>query len=538
MARLDPLAPDPGLNLPRFGHAPALWLALPLLLGCALDQAWRPEAGPMLLGGTCGLVLGAWAVARSALALAALALAALLLGAAWHQARTPPPGSVELRRPFVELSVRIERAQERRDGEGWTGLGWVTDRDDRLFRRRLALSVRGPTPADGAELKISGHLSNLPAAPEGYDAWVRSQGASLRLNGGRILGELAPASGFSRWCQARRRLLEAWLRELPWADPDGGALLAATMLGRTALLPTEAKEAFGVTGTLHLFAISGLHIAGMAAALLWTARRLRLPDIPAGLAVLAALWLYVQVTGASPSAVRAWIMTAFVWAGRVGERDTPGLQSLALACATTLLLDPGAVGDAGFQLSYAAVLAILAAGAPAAELATAPTTAQRLTPPGAAGFAQRWRWRARRFLRAGLCISCAATIAGAPLTLAHFGHASAGGLLVNLLLVPLSEVPLVLGMASTALSVWPASLPVARWLNGGAAAALDGMAALAELAAQVPWPDLASERTSTTAGATGALLLAACFLAQAESRSVARLLGIPAGLLLVWFALA
>jgi len=538
MARLDPLAPDPGLNLPRFGHAPALWLALPLLLGCALDQAWRPEAGAMLLGGACALVLGAWAVARAPLALAALALAAVLLGAAWHQARTPPPGPVELRRPFVELSVRIERAQERRDGEGWTGLGWVTDRDDRLFRRRLALSVRGPTPADGAELKISGHLSNLPADPEGYDAWVRSQGASLRLNGGRILGELAPAPDFSRWCQARRRLLEAWLRELPWADPDGGALLAATMLGRTALLPTEAKEAFGVTGTLHLFAISGLHIAGMAAALLWTARRLRLPAIPAGLAVLAALWLYVQVTGASPSAVRAWIMTAFVWAGRVGERDTPGLQSLALACAATLLLDPGAVGDAGFQLSYAAVLAILAAGAPAAELATAPTIAQRLTPPGAVGFARRWHWRARRFLRAGLCISCAATIAGAPLTLAHFGHASAGGLLVNLILVPLSEVPLVLGMASTALSVWPPLLPVARWLNGGAAAALDGMAALAGLAAEVPWPDLTGERVSTTAGAIGALLLVACFLAQAESRSAARLLGIPAGLLLAWFALA
>jgi predicted membrane metal-binding protein len=143
-----------------------------------------------------------------------------------------------------------------------------------------------------------------------------------------------------------------------------------------------------------------------------------------------------------------------------------------------------------------AVLAILAAGAPAAELATATTIAQRLTPPGAVGFARRWRWRARRFLRAGLCISCAATIAGAPLTLAHFGHASAGGLLVNLILVPLSEVPLVLGMASTALSVWPPLLPVARWLNGGAAAALDGMAALAGLAAEVPWPDLTGERVS------------------------------------------
>ena len=109
---------------------------------------------------------------------------------------------------------------------------------------------------------------------------------------------------------------------------------------------------------------------------------------------------------------------------------------------------------------------------------------------------------------------------------------------MNLALVPLAEVPLVLGMASTAGSVWPASLPLARWLNGGAALALDGMTALAELAARVPWPDLASERMPAATGATGALLLAACFLAQAESRSVARLLGVPAGLLLVWFALA
>jgi competence protein ComEC len=538
MARLDPLAPDPGLNLPRFGHAPALWLALPLLLGCALDQAWRPAPGTMLLGGTIAAALGwVWA-GRERLAPFALALAGLLLGAAWHHVRTPPTGPIELRRPFVEVSVMVERAQERRDGEGWTGLGWVTERDNRLFRRRLALSVRGPTPADGAELKLAGHLAPLPPDARGYDAWARSQGASLRLNGGRVLGELAPATGFSRWCQERRRLLEVWLRSLPWADPEGGALLAATMLGRTALLPTEAKAAFGATGTLHLFAISGLHIAGMAAALLWAARRLRLPALPAGLGVLAALWLYVQVTGASPSSVRAWIMTAFVWAGRAGERDTPGVQSLALACAATLLLDPGAVGDAGFQLSYAAVLAILVAGAPAAELAAAPPPDQRLTAPSAVGFGRRTRWRLRRFLRAGLCISCAATIAGAPLTLAHFGQASAGGLLVNLALVPLSELPLVLGMASTALSVWPATLPVARWFNGGAALALDGMTALAELAAQVPWPGVTSDRISATAGATGALLLAACFLAQAEARSVSRLLGLPAAGLALWLALA
>ena len=78
MARLDPLAPDSGLNLPRFGHAPALWLALPLLLGCALDQGWRPEAGAMLVGGAFALVVGAWAVERTPLALTALGVALLI----------------------------------------------------------------------------------------------------------------------------------------------------------------------------------------------------------------------------------------------------------------------------------------------------------------------------------------------------------------------------------------------------------------------------------------------------------------------------
>lgn len=538
MARLDPLAPDPGLNQHRFGHAPALWLALPLLVGCALDLAWSPDAALLLLGGAVLLTLAWGAAADARLSLVALALAGIALGAAWHQVTAPPRGPVELRRPFAELSILVEQANARRDGGGWTGLGWVTDRDGGLFRRRVALSVRGAPPAAGAELKIAGHLANLPPDPRGYDAWVCSQGASLRLNGGRVLGELAPASRFSRWCQRTQGELETWLRTLPWADPDGGALLAATMLGRTALLPADAKAAFGETGTLHLFAISGLHIAGMAAALLWAARRLRLPALPAGVLVLALLWLYVEITGASPSSVRAWIMTAFVWAGRVGERSTPALQSLALACACTLLLSPEAIGDAGFQLSYAAVLAILAAGAPAAELAAAPTPEQRLTAPSAAGPARRWRWRFRRFLVAGFCVSSAATIAGTPLTLAHFGRAAWGGILVNIALVPLSELPLVLGLASAALSPWPALLPVASWLNGGAALALDAMTWLAAQAARLPWPEPSPGPVAPATGALGAAALAACFLAQAEARSARRLLGGPAALLALWFAVA
>jgi competence protein ComEC len=537
MARPNSLEQD-SLTFDRFGHCPALWLALPLLLGCSLDAWIGVDPGPWLAFGTVAGVI-AWASrTRALLASIMVVIAGTCLGAAWHQLRTPPAETPVVRRPFVELAVKIERASPRADGEGWNGLGWITDRDGPFFRRRVALSARGECPAEGVELMLAGGLVAIKEDADGYDAWLRSQGATLKLRGGRVLGELAPASRFARWRQAQQHRLDAWLRKMPWDDPDGGALLAATMLGRTALLPADAKEAFATTGTLHLFAISGLHIAGMAAALLWLTRRARLPEIPAGVAILVLLWLYVQVTGASPSSVRAWIMAAFLWGGRVGERDTPALQSLALACAVTLILTPEACADAGFQLSYAAVLGIIVAGAPAADLCARPTEEEKLTPPEARTTTQKLRWRARKFLLGGLCVSLAATLAGTPLTLGHFGTASWGGVFVNLVLVPLSEIPLMLGMASIAcgMSDWLAT--PASWVNGLAGAWLHAMTWIADQAAQVPGISLHAQTRGAHAGPMGAAMIVVVFLAQCEAKSLWRLLGIPAGCLLAWMASA
>jgi competence protein ComEC len=384
---------------------------------------------------------------------------------------------------------------------------------------------------------IAGGLTAISADADGFDAWLRSQGATLKLRGGRVLGELAPPTRFALWRQAQQRRLERWLRTLPWDDPDGGALLAATMLGRTALLPADAKEAFATTGTLHLFAISGLHIAGMAAALLWLAKRARLPELPSGIVILALLWLYVQVTGASPSSVRAWIMAAFLWGGRASERATPTLQSLALACAVTLILTPDACTDAGFQLSYAAVLGIIAAGGPAANLCARPTEEERLTPREARTGAQRLRWRTRKFLLGGLCVSLAATLAGTPLTLGLFGSASWGGVFVNLVLVPLSEMPLMLGMASVACSASDWLAGPAAWINGLAAALLHLMTWIAQACALMPTVNIQLTLTDRWLGPLGGALLAAAFLSQAQSRSLARLLGIPAAILSGWLLL-
>ena len=412
----------------------------------------------------------------------------------------------------------------------------ITDKGE-FFRRRIAMSVKGGTPAQGCELKMSGWISAIDENPQGYDAWVKSQGATLKLGNGKIIGLLERPTDFAVWCQRTQIKLERWLSTLPWEDADGGALLSATLLGRTALLPPEAKVAFTQTGTLHLFAISGLHIAGMAAGMLWFIRKLHLPEKPLGVIILSLLWLYVEVTGVSPSSTRAWIMATFIWVGQVSERSTSTLQSLALACAFTLILQPEAINDPGFQLSYVAVVAIILVGAPAAQILNQPTTEEKLIPTKSQTWSQRGRWRMRKFLISGLCISAAATIAGLPLTLTYFQNASLGGIIVNLILVPLSEIPLVCGMISLFFYPWEKLLSLAQWINGAGVIILNIMTVIAELFARIPGLNLQGNPSWPASGPLCALILIGCFLIQAESKSVIKLFGIPALIVVSWIIL-
>jgi len=511
-------------------------LALPILLGESLDSFYPIPVFILLI---LSLFFLCWLwikIRRAQQSQIALVIVGILLGAAWHQVKLPPQNYLEVEEKLTELSIAIEHANTNREGSGWTGLGIITDKGA-FFRRRVALSVKGGTPAQGCELKMSGWISAIDENPQGYDAWVKSQGATLKLGNGKIIGLLEKPTEFAVWCQRTQIKLERWLSTLPWEDADGGALLSATLLGRTALLPPDAKVAFTQTGTLHLFAISGLHIAGMAAGMLWFIRKLHLPEKPLGVIILSLLWLYVEVTGVSPSSTRAWIMATFIWVGQVSERSTSTLQSLALACAFTLILQPEAINDPGFQLSYVAVVAIILVGAPAAQILNQPTTEEKLIPVKSQTWSQRGRWKMRKFLISGLCISAAATSAGLPLTLTYFQNASLGGIVVNLILVPLSEIPLVCGMISLFFYPWEKLLSLAQWINGAGVIILNIMTAIAEFFAKIPGLNLQGSPRWPTSGPICALILIGCFLIQAESKSVIKLFGIPALIVVSWIIL-
>jgi competence protein ComEC len=540
MERPDPLEPpSPALNPDRFGHSPALWLVLPLIIGGSLDLAFHPSSGIcLLIGGAC-LPLAGGLIAYSALYFRlTFLIGAILVSVAWHQLRLPPQNALSFEHRFGEFSLIVEQAHPKSRGSGWTGFGIITDRDDECFRCRVSLSAYGPCPTSGAEIKMSGHLKPLPKNSIGFDRWVVSQGATLKLTGGKNLGTLIPASKFNQWCQRQQNYLEQWWRTLPWSDETGASLLAATMLGRTSLLPETTRQAFMATGTLHLFAISGLHIAGMAGALLWIAKKLRLPATPAGIFILGLLWLYVEITGASPSSLRAWIMALVLWLGQRSERSTSALQSLALSAALTLLISPDALTDPGFQLSYLAVLAIITLGSNLSTALSRPSLTQRLT---ASSAYSAWQKKVNSFkegIVSAFCVAWSATLAGLPLTLFFFDQASWSGLLANLILVPLSEIPLIFGLASTALSPFPLLLPLAQWLNGIAAFHLRIMSLLAETFAEIPYAVLHYPIAQPWLGPLAALSWLGLCLSLANSRQLNQLLYFPCGLTLLWFILS
>jgi hypothetical protein len=107
MARPDPLEQD-SLTPHRFGHCPALWLALPLLLGCAIDAAAGISPGPWLLVGVLAAGLGWFTRRHAIMAGIAIVIAGTAIGAAWHQLRMPPQTPATVRRPFVEIPILVE----------------------------------------------------------------------------------------------------------------------------------------------------------------------------------------------------------------------------------------------------------------------------------------------------------------------------------------------------------------------------------------------------------------------------------------------
>ena len=231
-------------------------------------------------------------------------------------------------------------------------------------------------------------------------------------------------------------------------------LLWAMTLGWKTSLTDEVSEPFMRSGTMHIFAISGLHIALIAGILVALLRVAQLPRAWCGLVVVPLIWFYTAATGWQASAIRSTIMMTVIIAGWSLRRPSDLLNSLAASGLIILVWQPEQLFQASFQLSFFVVLSI-ALLMPSFEarwkqwLAPDPFLPDDLRPAW-----RRWLDRPLRWVATSTATSLAAWLGSLPIIAYYFHLFTPGSLLANLLVVPLSGAALACNLGALACGSW------------------------------------------------------------------------------------
>ncbi len=302
------------------------------------------------------------------------------------------------------------------------------------------------TPEFGDELKLFGIAEIIPPPrnPGEFDMcaylarhdvrrmlFVRypEDGALIRHGGGNPLLRLAQKS--RAWMQ------NALSRGLEDA-PEVQNFLSGIVLGLRHQTPDDIEEPFQQTGTLHLFAVAGLHV-GIVAALLWMlAMVARLSRKWAVALIIPLLLFYAAVTGLHVSSVRAAVMSSILLGGLFFERKVFVLNSLAAAAFFLLCWNTNELFSTGFQLSFAVVGAIILFADPFAGFLQRWTAPDPFLPRSLLRGPQRWMHAGFEWVCDGTGVSLAAWLGSLPLVLWYFYIVTPISLVANLIVVPIA----------------------------------------------------------------------------------------------------
>ena len=242
-------------------------------------------------------------------------------------------------------------------------------------------------------------------------------------------------------------ILEGWRGQLKTSlyhyldDKEAGAM-SAIVLGDRSHIPKEINMVFRHTGTGHILVIAGLHMAMMTVMIFFVLKLIRIPrSLQMGGSILL-LFIFAILTGGSVPVMRAAFMAAVVLASLAVEHESDSLNSVSLAALILLLMDARNLFDTGFQLSFAAVFAIVLLYGPIEK---------RLS------FCPKW-------LAAALAVSTAAWVGITPLQIAHFGTVAPIALIANIFIVPLLDFTVALGLP---LALAGLCMPTAAWVLAG-----------------------------------------------------------------------
>ena len=233
-------------------------------------------------------------------------------------------------------------------------------------------------------------------------------------------------SQFVRTIYSVRAKLETRIEE--YLHPPYASILSAILLGKRQKIPFALKDIFAKTGTLHILAISGLHVGIIYFALRIILKILRIRRNTAIILSVLFLVCFAILTGARASILRATTMFSILALGEIFKRKISIFNLIGLSCLVILMINPNQLFDIGFILSYSAVLSIVS---------MSPTFYRVLSKGSVSGRSDTVRKKAKQYLLGSLSVSFAAWLGLLPLIAYYFGLVSPIVVIANLVVVPL-----------------------------------------------------------------------------------------------------
>ena len=366
----------------------------------------------------------------------------------------------------------------------------IVDLEDGKIRVRYVVAVKNVTErhqtidVSGGLMLFVNQMANAPVAvvhdrliatgeiilPHGYQnpglintvAGLQRRGITARMNAAANTVHIQLSGQNADW----KTVLAGWRKTMTVnmqkvMPPSDAAILTGMLFGGYTGIKPEVVRDFAATGIVHILSVSGTHIALVAGVILWFGKRLHLRFSFIAVIAVGSILFYGCLSGFTPPVVRSVVMgtIAFAAVGFGREQDGPG--ALAVAVLGMLVYQPTLIYDISFQLS---------AGATAGIIFFYSSTVARLS------FLPDW-------LRCGLAVTWSAQIGVIPFMAWYFNNLSLSSFPANMIVVPIVELLVVLGLAGTLLSlILPAAgsmiLIICSLLTGAAVILTSGLADL------------------------------------------------------------
>jgi ComEC/Rec2-related protein len=489
--------------MPR--RVPLFWLSIAFATGCLLGLDgvvfWPVALG---IAGVTGLM---WLVARgeqTSLALFYLFAIAVALAHTLILASTIPPNDVRRLPDDKQMAStqwrgivsedpqtatrRNQRALDRTtftlEITAWRPTGGLlfdeaNSEPWRTATGRLACSVLGPAAdiREGDEIEFAAASEPIaaPLVPGQLD--LRTYDAQSDIYAQAFIRPLdwrrvdRPDSTEPWWQKLSYRARDWAYERLQWGledDPRTANFLAGMLIGYREEIPEDIEQDFRVTGTLHVFAISGQNVAEMVVVVIILLQLVGLVRWRWAWVLAPLVLVYCLLAGSPASAVRATVMAlAVLLAWRLG-RPLNALGCWSIALLAMMAWDPRVLRDPGAQLSFGVVLGLILVAPPVYRFALArfqhaPFVPARLLTVAQKGEKIFWA-RALALLAASL----AATVVSEPITAINFHQVTPISIIANLLVVPLAGLITTVGTISLTFSLVSHTLAAlcnnANWL--------------------------------------------------------------------------